>query len=176
MTCIVGVEHEGRVWLGADSLVSVGDDAIESSAIPKVWESGSFVFGAAGLGLFSQILRKVCLPAATPQTVTGVVTSELPRLIRQAISEADASAEADGQFNLLVGGYGHLFQVDGLGHVSRSRHGYSAIGSGAPFGLAALGATTGDPKRRLKKALKLAEQHCAWVRRPWSFVVTPNVH
>src|ERR1700722_12715907 len=58
MTCIVGIEHDGGITIGGDSMLSDFWSG-QTMVTPKVWKSGEFVYGGCGSLRGLQILRYV---------------------------------------------------------------------------------------------------------------------
>ena len=70
MTAIVGIVHNGRVWLGADTAVTAGDFVVGETV--KVWEQGEFVFAFTGSVREQQIVQhRVVLPDVAEATTIG---------------------------------------------------------------------------------------------------------
>lgn len=57
MTCIVGLAHGGKVYLGADSAGLAGDE-LTPRRDPKVFRVGEFVFGYGSLARGSDSDRR----------------------------------------------------------------------------------------------------------------------
>src|SRR5690349_24228460 len=56
MTCIIGVEHGGVVYMGADS-IAVDNWAKDIFAMPKLFHRGEFLFGSCGNPRQQQLLQ-----------------------------------------------------------------------------------------------------------------------
>lgn len=172
MTSVIGVECEGRVWLGCDSscLDSDGDGIITQRG-SKVFRRGPYVVGFAGSFQVGDLLRyKVKFPEK-PQ----------PRLISEAIQAAFKTAElTTDDWEALVGADdGKLYVVQNDFYCYRHSRPYAAIGAGAAIS-AALGTLSTiekvypkmSGKARVKLALENAEAFSSNVRRPWRYTYT----
>lgn len=169
MTCIVGVEHDGAVWMGGDSAVSgggSGDDTVHVLAHRKVVERGGMLLGLAGhLGACTY----AALVPAPDGFVCGDVRSYVAEVvlppIRARLKDADLGGEP---CDLLVGVGGRLLYACTDGSVHGYACGYGAIGSGSSVALGALYALTRvAPEERLQLALAAAGTHCASVAPPY---------
>lgn len=170
MTAIAGVEHGGRVWLGADSGMARPDGEVCLSKFAKVIARGGWVFGCAGDGRLDTLLRfHVDLPP-----VAGDVDELTHVALVAAIKKAATQRDIDvSECEALVGVRGRLYGLD-CGTMSADRSwGYAAIGEGSGPALGVLFDRRGeDPRKTLARALRAAEQHVAIVRRPFRYVHT----
>ena len=56
MTCIVGLEHDGKVYMGGDS-AAVGGMDVYPSRIPKVFQAGRYLIGYTTSFRMGQLLQ-----------------------------------------------------------------------------------------------------------------------
>lgn len=172
MTCVVGLEHEGKVWIGADS-AAVSSERIRSRVDPKAFRVGPYVFGFTTSFRMGDVLRYSFAPPAPPtRRLDRFLATEFIDAVRAAFKQAgiastNAGVESCGAF--LVGVRGRLFTVESDYQVGVEHAGYHAVGSGDQPALGALYATTGwdDPRARVRTALEAAERFTSDVRRPW---------
>jgi ATP-dependent protease HslVU (ClpYQ) peptidase subunit len=183
MTCVVGVRHEGVVYIGADSLSS---DRVEAQVRldPKVFTLGEFLIGFTSSWRMGQVLRYHFKPPAIPDGLdlhTYMVlhfVEELRTVAKKAaIAEVQNSVESLGKF--LVGIRGRLFCIESDFQVGEALQDYAAVGSGAAYALGAMfiqrHCTPGVrlPGAELERALEAAAEHSPYVRRPWLVYRTP---
>lgn len=194
MTCVVGMEHEGEVYLGFDSFCASDFCNAATRADTKGWiHQGeyNFVIGGTTSYRMLQILRYHAEPPNPDDDHTEwnegevtewwqrwMVTRYVPH-VRKALTEHgytknDGGQESAGTWLVGVGGY--LFSVDSDFQVCRTASGYNACGSGSYHALGALhalAALTGrtDPSH-LPYALAAAEAHGAGVRSPYTVLTT----
>lgn len=169
MTCIAALQYDGRVWMGADSALSV-DGALTVAGRPKVWVRGCLVLGHAGSLRVGNVLEALTLPAYEGGSRFQYMVEQLVPAMADALEAAGATFEEQ---DLLVGVDGTLFCVDSELGVHDYVDGYGAIGdgNGAQAALGVLHYSHRDPpEMRLKGALSAAEAFCTTVRRPWSLV------
>jgi ATP-dependent HslUV protease subunit HslV len=132
-TTIVAVRHEGRVALGGDGQVTLGDTIMKASArkVRKL-RDGTILAGFAGsvadaFTLFEKFEEKLerypgNLPRAVVELAKDWRTDRYLRRLEALLAVADRS---------------HLFLVSGDGNVIEPDDEIVAIGSGGAFALAA---------------------------------------
>lgn len=180
MTCIVGIEHDGHVYLGGDS-AAADDWSILQLSEPKVFKVGNIVLGYCGSIRIGQLLQYgLALPEPTVnQSDMSYLTLDVIDAIRACLhgrgslrKENEVEETADST-NLLLGYKGKLYYVDYDLHVGRSRDGYYAIGSGMHIALGSLFTTEKydiSPEERIKLALEAAENLCPGVKGPFTVI------
>lgn len=175
MTCIVGVEHKGRVWIGGDS-AGVAGYSISSRADEKVFKNGPYVMGFTSSFRMGQLLRYSLVPPA-PNTrdldrfmVTTFVDAVRACLKAGGYASKDKDVEEGGTF--LVGVAGHLFGIQSDYQVAKEVNGYAAVGCGEDLALGALYATRRMPNQRsrVRSALEAAAEHSAGVVGPFRII------
>lgn len=172
MTCIVGVEHDGGVTIGADS-AAVGEMRITPRHDPKVFRVGPYLIGFTESFRMGQLLRfSLDVPEQTStvsdfEHLCTVFVDSVRQCFREGgIARDDHGEESGGVF--LIGYRGALYCVDEDYHVGRSLLGYEAIGCGADFALGSMATSTGAPRRRIARALEAATLHSAGVCAPYT--------
>jgi ATP-dependent protease HslVU (ClpYQ) peptidase subunit len=152
LTCIVGVEHGGKVWIGGDS-AGVADYSITARADGKVFTRGPYTFGFCGSFRMGQILRydaELSIPSATEVPLrdleafmVSVFVPEVRKVLRRSrFTTVENNVETGGLF--LVGIRGRLYAIDSDFQVGRSRDGYMAVGCGDDLALGAMHVTRGE--------------------------------
>lgn len=185
MTCIVGLEHDGRVWIGGDS-AGVAGWSLTVRADEKVFANGDFIFGFTTSFRMGQLLRygltlpSLCRDGDIPSLwsdpdrwmATQFVDAVRDCLKAGGYSKKSDEVESGGQF--LVGYKGHLWQVDRDYQVGRAAHGYLAVGCGDELALGAMHAVSDglSPHDTVLAALRAAEAHSAGVRGPFKVLST----
>lgn len=181
MTCIVGLEHEGKVWIGGDS-AGVAGYSLTVRADEKVWVNGEFVFGFTSSFRMGQLLRyNLTLPLQRYEVEhkaadeVKFMTTHFVDAVRKVLKDGgniqyDDHREKGGTF--LVGWRGKLYCVQGDFQVARTVSGFDAVGCGDELALGVLYATRGrtDPRVRVRTALEAAEAYSAGVRGPFRVV------
>lgn len=184
MTCIVGLEHGGKVYLGADSAGVDGLD-LEVRADEKVFERGGMVFGFTSSFRMGQLLRySLKVPKQKPGvTDAAFMSTVFVDAVRECLKKggfAHLKEGVEGGGNFLVGYRGKLYAVEDDYQVSRQlptesgRDVFWAVGCAHAIAKGSLFASpdTLAPKIKLKTALQAAERFSAGVRGPFNFVVS----
>jgi hypothetical protein len=69
MTVILGFVHKGMDYIAGDALCGAANNAKETVAASKVWQSGEFLIGASGELRFSQVVRYRFVPPRVDKTM-----------------------------------------------------------------------------------------------------------
>lgn len=176
MTCIVAVEHKGRVWMGGDSAANDGE-VLQIGEHPKVFVLGEFLIGFTVSFRLGQLLEfNLEVPASKePDDLRYLVTVFIPAL-RKCLSDGgfvrdDDGAEKGGHF--LLGYRGKVYVVADDYQVTRMTDGYLACGSGYGFALASIETfrdqvNVNDPEKAIREALRVASKFSMTVRPPFT--------
>jgi ATP-dependent protease HslVU (ClpYQ) peptidase subunit len=161
MTCVVGVAHGGKVYMGADSQGSSGWDKREV-LYPKVFNVGQFLIGFTTSFRMGQLLQYQL--EVKPQgneddyayMVTAFVESVRELLKNSGWAKVENNQEEGGNF--LVGYKGRLYEIQTDMSVLEHADGFDAVGCGRKYALAAVVALKDkDPRVRIYQALEIAE-------------------
>jgi ATP-dependent protease HslVU (ClpYQ) peptidase subunit len=171
MTCVVGVERDGKVVMGADSAGILGL-SMTVRADTKIFRSGEFVMGFTGSFRMGQLLRYSLVPP-TPHDwdVDRFMVTEFVQSVRDCLREGgfarnESGVESGGTF--LVAIRGRLYRVDCDFQIGRSLDNYDAVGCGEEFALGSLhGSGDLPPADRVRRALEAAAHHSAGVIPPF---------
>lgn len=172
MTCIVGLKHGGKVWLGGDSAGLSGYD-LTIRADRKVFVNEGFVMGFTTSFRMGQLLQHTFKPpkrhaAADVEAFMAVDFVNAVRDCLKAGGFAKKSSEQEEGGDFLVGYEGRLFAVLSDYQVAESGSGFYAVGCGAAYALGALFANERNaPRTRIKQALEAAEAMSGGVRGPF---------
>lgn len=175
MTCIVGLETKGAVYLGADSFVGSSGYA-DKAAGSKLFERNGWHVGVSGATRVAGLLEHVFDWPAAPHQTDDAAAVRLANEIGKMIGGDDmCTTSENGQrslaMELLVVGGGRLYSIGSSLGVHRSRYGYLAAGSGEQWATGALAATSYLPPRdRVLVALKAAARHSPTVAGPFRVV------
>ena len=164
MTAIVGVEHKGFVYIGADSAIQDDSrDCVFPCENPKVWRLGkNAIIGVAGSLKPLQTLMfgpKLDVPNKLDNTEAWLVTRLVPH-IQRVVDNWDNEA--------LVGIRGKLWAIDSDWSCTRVGPEY-ACGSGGQIARGALHATRArTPQGKIVAALSAAADLCTGVIGPFA--------
>ena len=172
MTCIVGLVHEGVVYIGGDS-AGVAGLSLTVRADEKVFQNGEFLMGFTTSFRMGQLLRYSLEPPRRhpdddihQYMVVGFVNAVRECLKAGGYASKKDDVESAGTF--LVGYQGRLFEIESDYQVGIPGDGYAAVGSGQDIARGALFATQGqEPRQRVLTALQAAERFSAGVRGPF---------
>lgn len=180
MTCIVGLVHEGRVFIGGDS-AAVGGWRTRPSAVSKVFVKGPFAIGYTSSFRMGQILEHYLeVPEQAPGTddmafMVRVFVEQVRQCLKErGFSKVENNQEEGGTF--MVGYRGRLYLIWDDYQVSEYQDGIAACGSGEAYALAALHALRArglSPETRVLSALDAAQYFNIGVRGPFMVIEAP---
>jgi ATP-dependent HslUV protease, peptidase subunit HslV len=161
-TTILSVRRDGRVAIGGDGQVTVGETIMKSNAQKvRAIRNGRILAGFAGavadaLTLFDKFEEKL---------------ERYPQNLQRAVVELAKDWRSDRtlrrlEAQLVVADREHSFLVSGTGEVIEPDDGVLAIGSGGPYALAAARAlvtnTPLEPKEVVRRALEISGEICVY--------------
>ena len=171
MTCIVGMVHKGKVYIGADSLGSDGYTK-EVRVEPKVFKNGQFLIGCTSSFRMIDILKWKFNPPTLKEgdNVHKFMVTDFVESVRKLFTDNGYAITSNdwksGEF--LVGVQGRLFKIGGDFQVAEYE--YTACGSGEYHALGCMySSKRTSPVKDITKALECAEHFVVSVQR--SFVV-----
>lgn len=172
MTCIVGLQHKGKVWIGGDSL-GVGEDIKQQRADPKVFHrGGEFLFGYTSSYRMGSLLRFTFDPPPCQgkdherYMNTAFIESLRECFKTHGYMSKEAEAERGGRF--LAGFRGTLYTIDTDFQVGTYMDGYGSVGCGEKFALGSLCSTPKvAPRKRVLTALEAAAKFSTGVGGPF---------
>lgn len=174
MTCIIALEHKGKVYMGGDSAAVAGWD-IQLSADPKVFQVGEFLIGYTSSFRMGQLLQyNLEIPENADGNDMRYLVSKFIPAVRECLKEGgyakiDNNQEEGGFF--LIGYHGKAYKVCQDFQITRMTDGYIAVGAGENFALGALAAMKiEDPEDAIFRALKVAEMFSGAVRAPFHVI------
>lgn len=143
MTCIIGVEYGGVVYMGGDSITLNGwsKDIIASK---KVFRKGALLFGVAGNPRQAQLIQyyfDVRRDQDDSESDEQYLTLEVVEQIRQLFKDKGFTEFENGRelgASFLLGYKGKLYSVENSFQLCRSARGMYAMGAGDDFALASL--------------------------------------
>lgn len=180
MTCVVGLVHEGKVFMGADAAINSADSWLQPQSMrPKIWKDGRILLGVGGKQRISQLMQQFRAPAITGDAFDYLQNEYIPKLI----SYLDAARviknnEDDGMIcmdaTILIGFLGRQFKIDSSFAITEYPD-YAAIGANAEVALGVLWVfrmheTASIPTDVIEYALTAVHHHCASVRRPFTIL------
>lgn len=195
MTCIVGLERDGKVYIGGDS-ASVTGLHITTRRDRKVFTRDGMAFGFTSSWRMGQLIRyQVAFPdlpisppdlslsqskrAAFEAELDGWMVTEFVEAIREGLkdggySKVESNQEEGGTF--LVGARGCLYAIFSDFQVARVAHEFDAVGCGEQYARGAMEvmhngpAPDEGPADQVVRALRVAAKYSAGVRGPYHVV------
>jgi ATP-dependent HslUV protease subunit HslV len=161
-TTILAVRRDGKVAIGGDGQVTVGDTVMKSNAQKvRAIRNGRILAGFAGavadaLTLFDKFEEKL---------------ERYPQNLQRAVVELAKDWRSDRNLRrleaqLVVADREHSFLVSGTGEIIEPDDGVLAIGSGGGYALAAARAlvanTPLEPKEVVRRALEISGEICVY--------------
>lgn len=170
MTCIVGLTHKGKVYIGADSLGSNGFTK-EVRNEHKVFENGEFLIGCSGSIRMMNILQWRFSPPTFKEgdnlhrfMCVEFIDSMRKCFVNSGYCKSDEVWEFSSE--LLVGVGGKLFKIEADFQVAELD--FTATGSGEYHALGSLySSSRKKPVKCLVEALECAEHFVTSVQRPF---------
>jgi len=183
VTCIAGIEHDGKVWIGGDSAGSNGR-SLTVRADEKVWEADGFAFGFTSSYRMGQLLRyKLTVALERYQVPENDAAAEIKFMstafvdgVRVVLKEGGFAKVSNGVEEggcFLVGWRGKLYQVEDDFQVGRASVGFDAVGSGGDCAVGAMYALRDGkqtPEAKITTALEAAAELTPYVRGPFKVV------
>lgn len=176
MTCIVGVNHDGKVYLGGDSAAVSEVYDITIRVDPKVFiVNNDMAIGYTGSFRMGQLLRYITLPKHLEgmDCFQYMVTAIIP-FIRKTFTDGGYNMKVDGRDEggfFLIGYRGHLYKIDEDYQVGEGTDEYAAVGWGRPYALGSLWHTKSlSPEDRINTALEVAAYYSGAVAPPFNIV------
>lgn len=173
MTCIVGLVHKGKVYMGADSAGS-DDRTTRSIRVPKLFRINvslkhrehCFLIAYTHSFRFGQIVNfhlKPFLAAAADLNYSPgeYMVTVFVAALREALKAHGFMGKDDEGFDfggtMMVGYCGHLYSIYTDFQVNEFADDMDALGSGHMFALGAMAATPRlSPEKRIRTALEAA--------------------
>lgn len=180
MTCIVGLVHEGKVWIGADSAGST-EDFTAPRKDPKVFKLGQYGIAYTESFRMGDILHYGFKPPKfDPNKMplekfirTKFIFAVKGAFVEGGYGKIDSSSQtaSDKGGCFIVGIAGRLFNIGTDFQVGEYLHSYCADGSGYAYAYGSFFSTEGlNPKDRVKMALKASAEFTPSVGGPFRII------
>lgn len=184
MTIIIGLEDKKTktVYMGGDSATTAWPNCVEVATGKKIFlYGGDMLLGSAGALRTSQIIRhsQPFRRQFPEESVMDYLVNGIAEPMRDVLKERGASrVEANEESSLnwwLLGYQGKVYEIDGGFAIANSVRGFTAIGSGRDFALAAMVAFKNlEPKQRILESLKIVGQFDSFVKPPYYVLELKN--
>lgn len=168
MTCIAAIRTTNSILMGGDSAATHAEPSISIVANGKVCVNGDYLFGVTGHpGLLERLQYWSNPPTETDDTSWDEF---MIRIFRPMVFSIIASEIPKGSTVLIGTRGGGIYTLHPDKLLSQSHEPFMAIGSGEKWALGSLYSTSGNPQRRLLKAVKAAAYFSPFVRSPFVIV------
>lgn len=136
MTCIVGLESNGKVYIAGDIQGTGGNNKVIHTQ-PKVFNKKGVLFGYTTSYRFGQILEHNLQDPVVPERDEEVYRWLITVLVPE-IKNILKNHSYEGGGNCLIGVKGQLWELQNDFSVLRSVLGYASVGSGYEYALGSL--------------------------------------
>lgn len=176
MTCIVGIAHNGIVYMGGDAAAVEEDtNSVTTRKEPKVFIRGEYIVGYAGSFRMGKVLEhSFSYPIApTNAELDKFLNTTFIDRLRECVEENKLDLDSDkDSADVLLGIRGKLFEFNMDFHFGEDGHNFASVGSGSSYAMGSLysTATMKDQIKRCKLALEAAQEFNAWVRPPFTIL------
>lgn len=175
MTCIVGMTHNGKVWMGGDSAGTAGNMNQRIRADKKVFVKGEFIIGFCGSFRMGDLLKHTFeIPDTAEVTdpdkfMVNQFVDALRNLLETENKKAGLSDRDKLYPSILVGFRGRLYNVESDYQCGRPEDGFDSVGSGSSVAVGAMHGSRSikSPRKRIEAALEAAARNDAAVRPPF---------
>lgn len=182
MTCVIGLERDGVVWLGGDSQTT-GGNVKRTRREAKIFKKGPFLIGTAGSVRYNQLLKfkfgppphhppdKDDLEYMVVDVVDAVMTCLEDAGFLYAKDGIKSTGSEDHYAQALFAYRGRLYHFASDFQMSATEDGYDAIGSASDIALGAMYMLTigvsHPPDHSIRMALEAASHLDAYVGGPF---------
>ena len=172
MSCVIGLKHNGKVYIGGDGRATSSDGEKRPLICKKIFKNGTYLIGFCGSVRSGQLL----FPEQGFQPPKKII--HFPKAMREWYAENGSLLrdEETGDIygsNILVTKNGKLFEIL-MDFSILEVESFTAIGSGGPFAFGALDMlmpTKLSPKDKILRALETSAKYCAQVGPPYEVQV-----
>jgi len=156
MSCIVAIEENGTVYMGAETAATSEDGSRRPIMCDKMVVNGSYVFGFTGSVRAGQVLRPHTF---TPPTEFNLIGEAIRVLFNEMQLTTEGEVGAQCATNLIIGYNGHIYEMLMDFQVNQSLYDFTTVGSGAPYAFGSLYSCADmglTPEERITLALDAA--------------------
>lgn len=161
MSLLVGLEHDGHIYMGSDSQSTIGSH-IRMLPHGKIFKKPGYIIGYTGSMRTAQLIIEMDFPKKIkylPDTIRVIL--EEHGAVSSVKDDDDVGEFPIMQSNLLVGHKGKLYEI-GLDFALIQRiEPFHALGDAREYAFGVLHATEGmSPRKRITMALECGAKYC----------------
>lgn len=167
MSCIIGLNHGNKIYIGSDSASTTEEGDIRPIKAKKIFRKNDFLIGYAGSIRTGQILDTDLFNP--PDNIHGFVEE-----LKNVLTEAGCMVVSDGVLMLqscfIVAYDGILYEILSDLQLNEIEGSFTSIGSGSHYAFGALEvlfSINEKPRDIISKALLVVSRYQATVRHPW---------
>ena len=174
MTCIIGVEENGKAYIGADSAAGSSNLVQQISSMPKIFKKNGVIFAYTSSFRMGQILQyhvefpeQVLIESKNPFDF-AIEFAETARdaFKKFGYSEISNNSETGGIF--IIGIKDKVFEIQSDFSVLHSDDGVMANGCGIEYAYGALYVSRElEAKKRILSALEASSHYSPFVKPPF---------
>ena len=179
MTCIIGLEHEGHIYLGGDSAAVDDWNNISCVREPKVFHNGGLMMGYTTSFRMGQLLRHRFVPPKHERNISTMqyMVVNFMDAWRETLKESgwlqkeDEGIEKGGTF--IVAHRGEMFTIRDNFQADSLMRSVVTVGCGgfiAQGAMAALEKYVADPEERIRAAFEIVADQNSGVRGPYTVI------
>jgi len=177
-TCIVGLECDGKVYIGGDSAGVNESLDMMVRGDEKVFVSNNMIFGFTGSFRMGQLLRYAFVPPSQSvgQTDFEYLCCQWTDALIECLKNKGCATIENNTINggtFLLGYHGKLYQVQDDFQIGKRTEPYDACGCASGYALGVMALledyldTDMTPEEKITKALEIAERFSAGVSGPF---------
>ena len=175
MTCIIGLEQDGKVYVGADSASATRSLDIRQTLVPKVFNNHNVIIGYTSSFRMGQLLQFMKIPSYDKLDEKYMINKFIEAIRfefkAKGYSKIDNNEETGGNF--LVGIKDCLYEIASDFQVQRYADGVASCGCGEEYAYGAMRALEHlDPIDRITKSLEIASYYSGGVMAPFTVLKT----
>lgn len=172
MTCIVGIEHDGKVFMGGDSCGSTPSITIETKEPKVFWVNKDLLIGYTSSFRFGQLMQYYFKPPKQPKNMQDheylctIFVDEMRKVFKEkGYLQIDKNVEEGG--TALIAYKHKLYYLEDSFQILRAKE-FASVGSGSYFAMGAMAALAGDTFfNRVLTALRVASNLNPYVKGPY---------
>lgn len=178
MTVIAAVVNENGAYIAGDRGAS-DSNVIFPLAHPKVWQSGSYLFGYYGSMDGEKVMYNFHPPALKTKNIDKFMLTEFTQALKAFYDEhfVFATQDKDLDFGMIVVADKYIYEHDaGTMSMTRFQTDHLSVGSGSEYALGSLHTTEpwSDGKRRVRVAIEAAVRYSPSCMGPIDVVSIPT--
>ena len=171
MSCVIGLLHDGKLYMGADGVSTNSSGDHRPVHCEKIFWNGDYLIGFTGSIRTGQLLKPNYF--TPPNDIMELPDAMFEHFDRKSVICIDEENCKIQQSNFLIGWKGRLYDVLIDFQLNETYGDYNAIGSGAPYALGSLFTSrkVKSPEKRVLNALKSAAEFSFAVGEPYTIEI-----